>query len=96
MTWGVNIKNVYLSRLRKAELREYFNENEAGIRGAAAMLLMLAAATPRDRKDESWEEYVQAEVESCIEDIKLAAGQNFVISQALEDMDDVEDDPEVE
>ena len=96
MAWGVMVKDVYLSRKRKIDLQDIYDENKDIIQNCEKQLLQLASATPRDRIDgdnfiERWELYVKNEVADIMEAICNAAGENFVIAQVLDRMEDAED-----
>jgi len=99
MGWGVTVNGVYLSRLYKSQLKDKYEENELHIRNARERLLLLAGATPRRvptgeghlRDEIEWEEYVHQEIYHLMELIEECAGQNYVIVQALEDMDSAKD-----
>lgn len=98
MSWGMNVKNIYLSRVTSGTAQERFEENERLITYLQLKLLQLATATPRDLRqpDEepiyTWEDYVREEVESAVTELVEAAGQNFVLGQVLDAQDMIEDD----
>lgn len=88
MGWGVTVDGVFLNKLHTAELKDRYEENEKCIKAAHTLLIVLAAATPRDkvfREDVTmpWEDYIRDMVEAAMENIQDAAGQNFVIGQIL-------------
>jgi hypothetical protein len=98
MGWGMNVKNVYLSRITQKDVEAKFYENERLITYLQLKLLQLATATPRDLRlpDEApsytWEDYVREEVEDAVTELVEAAGQNFVLGQVLDAQDMIEDD----
>jgi hypothetical protein len=88
MGWGVTVDGIYLSRMYTSELESRYEDNEQMIITLHKRILLLAAGTPREVALDSesvlaWEDYIREEIDSAMEAIQEAAGQNFVIGQIL-------------
>lgn len=89
MGWGLNIKNVYLSRVKIDDIEETINEYEGIIERSKEMLIAFAASTPRDIKDDAgytmqWEEHILQNIGLLVDDIADAAGTLSKLYEAQE------------
>jgi hypothetical protein len=96
MGWGLWIKDIYVSRVRKDELPEKKEECEERLDYLKEKLLVLAAAAPRDVDDGSgmkilWEEHIIKEVDYIFNEIIDNAIMLDLCREALRDLDKVEE-----
>lgn len=97
MGYGIIIKNVYIPGVKKDYLHEKLEEIKDYIKMDEDMLLALAAVTPHPVFYDSgepmeWVEYVTMKVSRLNESIAEYRRMEFIISYALEHLEDVEDD----
>lgn len=96
MGWGLIIKNVYLSRVRKEEVKDVIETCDKDIQHAKERILMLAAAgpglAPRGEQEEDPMTYVHSEVEQAVSEIEDAAVKRFLCHVADDNPEDVEAD----
>ena len=97
MGWGMRIKNVFVSRTRKADIEFKMEEHDAIIKYTEDRLRILAAMTPRDMEDEEgnkiyWLDYVLHETNEAFTELAEAHGELKLLTVAMNNIDDVIDD----
>ena len=96
MGWGLILKNVYLLRVRKAELKEVSESCGRQIADARERLLIIAAAgagmAAKGEGQEEWVSFIQREVSEAVEAVEEASVRRHLCEVALESPEDVEED----
>jgi len=89
MEWGLTFKDVYLSRVHLAEVDCELEDVTRDINTIKDTLLVLAASTPRDVKDEegvieAWEEKIVREVNYALEELSDLMVKRYLLRLAQE------------
>lgn len=98
MSWGVQVTtDIYVSRVRKDEVKDKIKENDELISMFEKELFMLISANPREVvSDESKEqgtivEDLRIKVDNILESYKECLHQNHLLDIILEEIDKAED-----
>jgi hypothetical protein len=96
MSWGIEIPEVYLSRVKIDELEDYRDAAEESIQEAKEHILVHMAAYPRDFKDEfnndwTWENHIQVELNIIWMDLKDDIIRKYLCTLAIEDIDHIKE-----
>lgn len=77
MSWGTTIKEVYISRMSKESAESGLKDELSLMQMLRDELMILAAATPREIKDEDgteqWEDYIRRRVAEIYDSISESA-----------------------
>jgi len=96
MSYGVEIKNVFLERLRKDRLPNQVEEAQSLIAYHKSRLFLLAAASPHevvndDGEPMNWLDYVAAELAAHLDGLEEAIKDYVRASIAMDNFDNVVD-----
>lgn len=84
MSWGITIKDLFVSRVSKDSIATEIEEQERLVRLYEDDLLVMCAESPRDYKDEvgnliTWEEHITMKFRQTIEEYKEAVNRLHIL-----------------
>ena len=89
MGWGITIKGVFVSRVRKDEIAGQLEELEESIARTKQELMVLAFDPALE--DDNWYAYYVREFNTLMESLEEDIGLRTLLNRAQRDMDNVKD-----